>query len=139
MAIQNCKGCGKMIGETPSGYCEACKTTNPDFSDLHKVKDFLYDNPGSSIATVSEATGVSVMDIAKFIRDGAIQEISGVSTIHGGKCSCGAALEGSERICKTCKRENDRAAERAKKDLAKKVAEAPAPAPEKGGFYTKQK
>lgn len=141
MALQNCTGCGKLMGETPSGFCDNCKGTDPTYSNLHKVRDYLYDNPNTSIKVVSEDTGVSVSEISKYIRDGSIREITGFSPAGGGKCSCGKPLEGSERICKECKRDNDRNTERVKKELSKKVSTAADvhAASEKGGFYTKQK
>lgn len=122
MALHNCKSCGKLIGETPSGYCDACKATDPSFSNLHKVKDYLYDNPNTNITTVSQDTGVSVSEISRYIREGALIEISGVSVVQGNKCACGNALEGSERTCKTCKREAEKSAERVKKELSKSIS-----------------
>ncbi len=142
MALQNCIKCGKLIGETPSGYCESCKTTDPTYSNLHKVKDYLYDNPNSTLIVVSEATGVSVNEISRFIRDGAIVEVSLVSAIKKDNCSCGKPLEGKERICKDCKRENEKAAERAMKSLAKNIEPSHSEArkrPATAEFFTRSK
>jgi len=119
MALQNCKRCGKLIGETPSGYCDTCKSTDPAYSNLHKVKDYLYDNPNSNITVVSRDTGVSILEITKFIRDGAIIEVSGVSVIREDHCACGKPLEGNQKMCKECKRDAEKAAERVMKTLAK--------------------
>lgn len=135
MALQNCKGCGKLMGETPSGFCESCKVTNSEYSNLHRVRDYLYEYPNSVIQVVSTETGVSVAEISKFIREGSIREIS-ITTEGGGKCACGASLEGAERICKGCREKNAKDTERVKKDLARKIT--PQEQPKAGGFFTKQ-
>lgn len=142
MALQKCKMCGKLIGETPSGYCENCKTLAPEFSNLHKVKDYLYEFPNSNIQTVSIDTGVSVTEICKYIRDGAIVEVSGFSAVADNTCSCGKPLKGNERMCADCKRENEKATDRIKKALTKKVAESAERAPaasERSAFFTQTK
>lgn len=142
MALQNCKGCGKLMGETPSGYCDTCKTSDPAYSNLHKVKDYLYDHPNTIITVVSLETGVCVAEITRYIRDGAIIEVSGVSVIQGDKCSCGNVLEGNEKICKECKRDNEKTAERVKKELAKSISTSAEGAPigkAKVEFFTKHK
>lgn len=138
MALQNCNKCGKLIGETPSGFCDTCKVDDPSYSNLHKVKDFLYDNPNSTMIAVSEATGVTVAEIAKFIREGAIVEMSMVSSDSNGKCSCGKPVEGNARLCPDCKRENERAADQARKSLARNIEPA-AKAAHTSGFFTKSK
>ncbi len=141
MSLHNCTKCGKMIGETPSGLCEACKAISPEYSNLHKVKDYLYENPNSSITVVSEETGVSVMEINKFIRGGEIREMSGVSTSSGGKCACGKPLAGDEKICKDCKLKNEKAAERVKQELTQKIADSgkPKSSSKATGFFTQRK
>ncbi len=142
MALQNCKRCGKLIGDTPSGYCDTCKSTDPAYSNLHKVKDYLYDNPNSNMTVVSRHTGVSISEITRFIRDGAIIEISGVSAIHEERCACGKPLEGNQKVCKDCRREAEKTAERVMKSLARKIPEPDAgtPVPKaKAEFFTKHK
>lgn len=140
MALQNCNKCGKLIGETPSGYCDTCKVDDPSYSNLHRVKDYLYDNPNSTMIAVSEATGVSVAEISRFIREGAIVEISMVASGGKDKCSCGKPLEGNARVCGDCKRDNERAADQARKSLARNIEPAAVEAVKKTAraeFFTK--
>lgn len=142
MTLNNCKLCGKLIGETPSGYCEACRSIAPEYSNLHKVKDYLYDNPNSKIQVVSRETGVSIAEICKFIESGAIIEVEGYSMVSNRRCSCGTPLKGTEKLCADCRRENEQAMARIKKNLSHTVAEKTAettPASHKGGFFTQSK
>jgi len=138
MALQNCKGCGKLIGETPSGYCDNCKKTHGDdtVSNFDKVRDYLYDFPGAHIAQVSEATGVSYQEIAGYVRNGRLEEIQGIASVDK-RCSCGNPLEGSETSCKECKASFKKQAERVKKEISSKLAAAKPeePAQKSGGYH----
>lgn len=76
MAIQNCKICGKLIGETPSGYCNLCKKNDPSYTTLHQVKDYLYEHPNTNAIFIARDTGISVSEIMNFVRQGHIQVIN---------------------------------------------------------------
>lgn len=123
MALKNCSGCGKLIGETPSGYCETCKASLPEdgISAFNKVRDFLYDNPGSHPAEVSSATGVSIPTIMQFVREGRLEEYNGLAE-SGIKehCACGAPLVGISKECSACTAAKTRQQAMVRKTLERK-------------------
>ncbi|MDO4799020.1 MAG: MerR family transcriptional regulator [Bacillota bacterium] len=71
MALLNCKKCNRLFasdhGET---LCSRCNEVTDD--GFSKAREFIYDNPQSSLKDVSEGTGVEVDAILKWIREGRI-------------------------------------------------------------------
>ena len=68
MDVKNCKGCNRLfqyIGGPP--LCPACRDALEN--KFAEVKEYIYQNPGASIATVSDATEVSVKQIKQWIRE----------------------------------------------------------------------
>lgn len=72
MAVRNCARCNKVF-EYFSGppLCQRCK--DQDDEDFKRVREYLYDNPLSSIIDVSKALDISVGKISRFIREGRLE------------------------------------------------------------------
>lgn len=116
MKLKNCKNCGKMIGDTPSGFCDRCKYMSNFYTDFDKVRDYLYDFPGARITVVSKQTGVSISAIVRYVREGRMQEVAGMNQ-ESGFCACGNPLMPGGKNCSRCKDGVKKEMERAKEDM----------------------
>ena len=100
MEVRNCKGCNRLfqyIGGVP--LCPACKDALEE--KFTEVKEYIYQNPGASIAQVSEATDVSAKQIKQWIREDRL--ILSEASPDGIECeSCGTPIC-SGRFCEKCK------------------------------------
>ncbi len=102
MEVMNCKSCKRLFNYMGGiQLCGACK------DELEKkfveVKEYIYKNPHSSIATVAEDTDVTVKQIKQWIREERLTlseaTVDGVTCEHCGKPIC------SGRFCDRCKAE----------------------------------
>jgi len=100
MDVKNCKGCNRLfqyIGGPP--LCPACREELEN--KFAEVKEYIYQNRGTSIAEVSEATGVSVKQIKQWIREDRL--VLSEATEDGIECEhCGTPIC-SGRFCEKCK------------------------------------
>lgn len=100
MDVRNCKICGNLFNFTGSPICPACnKKMEEKFS---VVKEFIRENPTSSISVVAEETEVPIQQLKRWIREERLSfsKDSGVVI----QCEkCGAAIL-TGRFCKECKR-----------------------------------
>ena len=100
MDVQNCRGCGRLFnyfGGPP--LCQACK------DELEKkfvqVKEYLRENPNSSIQQVSDDNEVSTKQIKQWVREERLT-FSDDSPV-GIECElCGATIK-TGRFCENCK------------------------------------
>ncbi|SHI38513.1 TIGR03826 family flagellar region protein [Lutispora thermophila] len=98
--LRNCIRCGRVFAYTYSPICSKC--LEQDEEDFRIVKDYLYDNPGSNVFEVSEATGVSVEKIMRFLREERL-EISSENSNLVLECEyCGKPIR-TGRYCEECK------------------------------------
>ncbi len=98
MELMNCKKCSRLFhSKNGATLCSRCNVTVDD--DFSKVRNFIYDNPSLSLKDVSEATGVEVTSILKWIREGKIilSDDSGIKLCE----KCGASII-SGRYCSSC-------------------------------------
>ncbi|RXT04122.1 flagellar protein [Ammoniphilus sp. CFH 90114] len=65
MSLSNCPECGKLYVRTRIDMCPDCVKKIEE--DIAKCTSYLKSNPKSTIQDVSEATGLSVKRITKFI------------------------------------------------------------------------
>jgi len=96
--LKNCKRCGKLFLKVTRQICPDCLQQEEE--EFSKVKDYLDENPSSSVAKVSSETGVSQNQIKKFIREGRLlsSKYSGVST----ECQrCGKEIS-EGKYCDSC-------------------------------------
>ena len=100
MDVKNCKGCNRLfqyIGGPP--LCPSCRDALEN--KFSEVKEYIYQNPGTSIAAVAEATEVSVKQIKQWIREDRL--ILSSPSPDGVLCEqCGTPIC-SGRYCESCK------------------------------------
>ncbi len=100
MEIKNCKNCGRLFNY-PGGVplCQACKDELED--KFQEVKEYIYQNPHTSIAQAAEATDVSVKQIKQWIREDRL--VLSEPSADGIECEqCGTPIC-SGRFCDACK------------------------------------
>ena len=100
MEVRNCKGCNRLF-QYLSGppICPACKEKLEE--KFAEVKEYIYKNPGASVAAVSEANDVSSKQIKQWIREERL--ILSSPSPDGVVCEkCGKPIC-SGRYCEKCK------------------------------------
>lgn len=104
MDVRNCKRCGKIYNYTGSGVCNNCLRQEQE--DFEKVREYLFNNPNSTTAEVSEATGIELKVISRFLKEGRLEadyiKMSDDSELSCEKC--GKPIK-SGRFCEICVRE----------------------------------
>lgn len=95
---KKCVSCGKMFLEIrKSDLCPECLALEGD--SFQRVKNYLYDYPGSTASDIAKFTGVAEALIVKWYEDGRLEKSNIKATI---KCKiCGRPLTVGE-ICKNC-------------------------------------
>lgn len=100
-ALRNCKKCGRLFSATNgSSLCSRCSDTIDD--GFTRVREYIYDNPSSSVKDVSEGTEVDAEAILKWIREGKIVLGDGARISFCERCD--EPTDGS-RFCPKCARE----------------------------------
>lgn len=96
--LRNCKKCNRLFSAQEGQFlCSRCNDEVDD--DFLRVKEFIYDNPSSSIKEVSFNTGVHVDIILKWIREDKI--VLATNSVITFCERCGEPSDGS-RYCKKC-------------------------------------
>ena len=86
MEVVNCPRCGKMFTKMRDPLCKECMKEEEDL--FQKVREYLDENPNTSLPEVAEATGVSTKKIMRYVREGrleASQYVGGVTCERCGK------------------------------------------------------
>lgn len=100
MDFRNCPQCGKLFRYVNRYLCAAC--IEAEEKEFEIVRAYVRDNEGKSIPEVSEATGIAVEKIIRFLRNGKLivkgLELDGALTCG----SCGAPID-SGRLCEKCR------------------------------------
>lgn len=99
--LRNCKKCGRLFSSTNGSYlCSRCSDSIDD--EFTRVREYIYDNPSSSVKDVAEGTGVESEAILKWIREGKIVLGEGARISFCERCD--EPTDGS-RFCPKCARE----------------------------------
>ena len=100
MDVRNCRGCGRLFNYfSGPPICQACREKLEE--KFQQVKEYLRDNPNSSIQAVSDDNEVSVAQIRQWVREERLT-FSDDSPI-GIPCeSCGKTIK-TGRFCDECK------------------------------------
>lgn len=98
--LRNCIRCGKVFAYTYNPVCNKCLEQEEE--EFKRVKEYIYENPGSTAYEVSEATGVSVEKIMKFLREERLELSSENANLLLECESCGRPIK-SGRYCEECK------------------------------------
>jgi len=86
MDITNCVRCKRLFQRVKDPICDECKKKDDKLFDT--VKEFLNENPSSTIMQISEATGASHRRIMQWLRDGRLELVEGEGELtcrHCGK------------------------------------------------------
>ncbi|NMB44469.1 MAG: flagellar protein [Clostridiales bacterium] len=100
MEVINCKKCGNIFNYfAGEKICTPCR--NKLYEQFDTVKDFIYNNPGSSIQEVAKECNVSMAQITKWVREEKLEFTE--DSLVGIECErCGVSIR-TGRYCKNCK------------------------------------
>ena len=105
MEVKNCKGCGRLFNYMSGPpLCANCQRKLEE--KFQEVKEYLEENPNSSVNQVSEAMDVSVKQIKQWIREERLA-FADDSAITLSCEACGAPVR-TGRYCEACKTEMTR-------------------------------
>lgn len=100
MEVRNCKSCNRLfqyIGGSP--LCPACREKLEN--KFGEVKEYIYANPGQTMAQVSEAMEISIKQIKQWVREERL--VLSEATADGIVCEhCGKPIR-TGRFCGKCK------------------------------------
>lgn len=127
MGLGNCKECGKLCMQTPTGLCPDCVRAEEENEDT--VAKYLRNHDRASLSEIHDATGVPEKTILRMIKKG---RIAGITELSYPCETCGKPItEG--RVCTDCGR---RVLGQIKSDARPASAPAPATRPTGGGLHT---
>jgi flagellar operon protein (TIGR03826 family) len=113
MGIDNCPRCGKLFARNFRDVCPSCIKEIDDEYSL--CTEYLRKNRGTTTQELSEATGVSIKQITKFIREGRIS-LMGAPNL-GYPCEvCGTTIRESH-LCGDCRQKLIKETNQLKKDM----------------------
>lgn len=99
MEIANCSRCGKVFARAFRDICQNCNAEIE--KEYATCAEYLRENRGSTITELSDATGVTVKQITKFVKEGRISMIDAPNMTYPCE-SCGLPIrEGN--ICGNCR------------------------------------
>ena len=72
--IKNCKKCGRMFASIDGA--DLCKECGFEEEELfRKVREYLYDNPGTSIYSLSSIFNVNIRRIRRLVSEGKFEVV----------------------------------------------------------------
>lgn len=99
MNLGNCPKCGKLYALNLRDMCSDCqKEIELEYQDC---AEFLRETKGATIHEVSEATGVSIRQITKFIREGRISIANAPNLSY--PCEVCGTLIRESNMCESCR------------------------------------
>jgi flagellar operon protein (TIGR03826 family) len=111
--ISNCPRCGKLFAKGIHDVCFSCVKEIEHEYEL--CVEYLRENRGATIPEVSEATGVSVRQITKFIREGRISFVQAPNLVYPCE-ACGTPIRAGN-LCDNCRQKFVKQAEQIQKSL----------------------
>lgn len=100
MDVKSCRRCRALFHHVVGPQiCPQCKKL--DEEDFQRVKEYLYDNPGATMATVCEEAEVTVKQVQRYLREGRLT-VSEDSPIGIDCESCGVKIS-TGRYCDKCR------------------------------------
>lgn len=99
MSLASCQKCKKLFQKVRKNICPACEAAEEDYYEI--VRKFLSENPGHNVEQVSEATGVPVDTVLRFVSDGRIEAQGIAMNVPCGQCGQ-PAISATKRLCQAC-------------------------------------
>jgi len=96
MELAKCAKCKTVFQRIREPICEKCIKEEEQI--FENVKEFLRENPKSTVTAISEATGASARKILGYLRDGRIEVVEGAGLNCG---HCGEPIP-TGQLCKDC-------------------------------------
>lgn len=84
MPIANCVKCGSLFSRANKPICPEC--VRKEEADFERAVNWLRENPGRSIHTLSEETGIELRDIFQWVREKRIELTAKSAYIACKKC-----------------------------------------------------
>ncbi len=116
--LRNCRKCGKMFNYIGIPVCPTC--VEADEQDFKKVKEYLYQNPGSSMSEVSSVLDISIEKITRYLREGRLEIVGGSGNMILHCESCGKSIN-SGRYCDICSNDLSKGFKSSADQLSKNV------------------
>ncbi|AIQ76852.1 MULTISPECIES: TIGR03826 family flagellar region protein [Paenibacillus] len=112
MNLDNCPRCGRLFVKNLMGLCQACiKELEHEYEIC---VNYLRENKGTNIQELSDATGISIKEITRFIREGRISIANAPNMMY--PCEVCGTLIRDGHMCDSCR-------SRLRKDLTNAVKE----------------
>lgn len=124
MNLDNCPRCGRLFVKNLMGLCQPC------IKDLeHEYEicvNYLRENKGTNIQELSDATGISIKEITRFIREGRISIANAPNMMY--PCEVCGTLIRDGHMCDSCRSRlrkdlSNAAKENAAEDTTKKTTD----------------
>lgn len=116
MNLDNCPRCGKLFAKN---FRDVCPTCMRDIDKEYELcANYLREYKGSIITEVADATGVSIKQITKFIREGRISIMNAPNMSYPCE-SCGTLIR-DHHLCDTCRQRIEKDKKQMFQDIAKK-------------------
>lgn len=116
MNLDNCPRCGKLFAKN---FRDVCQTCMRDIDKEYELcANYLREFKGSIITEVADATGVSIKQITKFIREGRISIMNAPNMSYPCE-SCGTLIR-ETHLCDTCRQRIEKDKRQMFQDIAKK-------------------
>jgi flagellar operon protein (TIGR03826 family) len=121
MNVRTCQKCRRLYQYVGHPLCPDCiRDLDNQFND---VKNYLYDNPGSSMEEVCEATGVDGAQIVRWLREGRLVTDDRNAALL--TCiTCGAPIRIGQ-YCEACKGNLQRTLHSTTRSMSKKEEPPP--------------
>ncbi|PZE19365.1 flagellar protein [Paenibacillus xerothermodurans] len=97
--VDNCPGCGKLYVKNSQGVCIDCIKSIEEQYD--KCLEYLREQRNCTITELSAATGVSIKQITKFIREGRISPRNNANLTYFCEV-CGSSIR-EHTMCEPCR------------------------------------
>jgi predicted amidophosphoribosyltransferase len=105
MPVKNCPVCGRIFEDLGvNEVCTSCIEGNE--SEFSRVRDYLYQYPNRNIVEVSEATGVSIEKLKRYLRNDRLVAINNNSSSLLDCKKCGMPIPAGN-YCSECQKEID--------------------------------
>lgn len=124
MNLDNCPRCGRLFVKNLMGLCQPCiKELEHEYEIC---VDYLRENKGTNIQELSDATGISIKEITRFIREGRISIANAPNMMY--PCEVCGTLIRDGHMCDSCRTRlrkdlSNAAKENAAEDTTKKTTD----------------